>query len=196
MGEDLYIGYDFWNSNLPTSIQNSVVAELRMRFIVAGVKVVQSYFVPRYRPPEKELRVFDTYIVLHYTPKDIGAHGANRMVVALISNEADISWFLVRGYKNPRKIVNHLVNVSAHEAVHASRTIPEYDHDAMGGVGGQSGSPCEQGVSASEFARAIREFHPWEAAQIREMLNPPVGKTISKLLKRKQDEIRAARSRR
>ena len=145
------------------------------------------------------MRDFDTLVHLRFTSEFIPdregnpAHGKNENIVALLTSYAVISSFAMRFNTDPAALINFLVNVAAHEVVHASRTITDYDHDSMGGRAGDPGSPSAQ-VSASERAKALGEFSVREAKQLRQMLNSQ-GDTEEWLAEKKK-EMAEARHRR
>jgi RHS repeat-associated protein len=175
-GEDIYLTFDFNNSNLPDRMRTAIMQGVAARYSNAGVKGVHVGLKGELNTPSLWGRSeYDRVVDLEFT--DAWLYRGRAVFGETVWRTGEVSsYFAPMSFEES---LNYHINIATHEANHGSQLFPEYDNDghpAFGG-GGPSGSVTEQGPSAGEWGEATREFAPQEAQRLQKKLNPPPADT-------------------
>ncbi|HEX2834370.1 MAG TPA: RHS repeat-associated core domain-containing protein [Thermoanaerobaculia bacterium] len=173
-GQDLFIAFDFSQSDLSTKERGQIMQGVRQRFLNAGVKNVVVNDATS-RDQWSENKKTDRAVTVEVVSRDIDPNSTDVVYGKARegSREGLISTFHAKK-GDTAALVNLVVNVTAHEIGHASGDLPKHRGDAApNGSKAAPGSIMEQDVSVEELSERQRDFDYQDALSLQEGLNPP-----------------------
>lgn len=171
---EIAIVFDFKDSTLSPRQQALIIQGVKSAYLRAGIKDVQVFLsTDKGRPEANPSGGPDAVVELSYR---ISVEGGAFGGWTPSTNDASVSVATANWAGSPEGRLNMLINVGAHESAHGLRALSEYDWDAGSGPRGMSESIMEQVWATPAEARVLgkrqRDFHPDDAARLRERLNP------------------------